>query len=303
MKPLFSVYSRLLETFLAAADEGAFSAAAVRLGLTQSAVTKQIRKLEGELGVELFDRTRRPLVLTEEGVVLRREALSCRERLFAAAEDLRRGSFLKPQIRIGAIDLLTRWLIPELVKNLLPLASGITATTGTSPQLLESLQKRDIDLAFVTGAFSEVQGVARALIYEDDAVVVLPAALAAQKKGPWSWDDLRFCGLPLIRFVREGGGGRLNESFISTLGFDFPQRIEVDNNSTMLSLVEKGVGWALVVSSVFRQYPDDNGRLYVQRLPDAQLKHAIYLISREREMPETVEAVAAEARKIALKVA
>jgi len=71
----------------------------------------------------------------------------------------------------------------------------------------------------------------------------------------------------------------------------------------MLSLVEKGVGWALVVSSVFRQYPDDHGRLYVQRLPDAQLKHAIYLISREREMPETVEAVAAEARKITLKVA
>lgn len=129
------------------------------------------------------------------------------------------------------------------MKNLLPLASGITATTGTSPQLLESLQKREIDLAFVTGAFSEVQGVARALIYEDDAVIVLPADLAAQKKGPWSWDDLRFCGLPLIRFVREGGGGRLNESFISTLGFDFPQRIEVDNNSTMLSLVEKGVGW------------------------------------------------------------
>ena len=41
----------------------------------------------------------------------------------------------------------------------------------------------------------------------------------------------------------------------------------------------------------------------MQRLPDAQLKHAIYLISREREMPETVEAVAAEARKITLKVA
>ena len=60
----------------------------------------------------------------------------------------------------------------------------ITATTSTSPQLLESLQKREIDLAFVMGAFSEVQGVARALIYEDDAVIVLPADLAAQKKGP-----------------------------------------------------------------------------------------------------------------------
>ena len=112
------------------------------------------------------------------------------------------------------------------MKNLLPLASGITATTSTSPQLLESLQKREIDPSFVTGAFSEVQGVARALIYEDDAVIVLPADLAAQKKGPWSWDDLRFCGLPLIRFVREGGGGRLNESFIfeQELSFDYTSR-------------------------------------------------------------------------------
>ena len=74
----FALCSREIEIFLAAADEGGFSAAAAKLGLTQSAVTKQIQKLERALGMELFDRTRRPMALTEEAIVLRREALECR---------------------------------------------------------------------------------------------------------------------------------------------------------------------------------------------------------------------------------
>lgn len=148
-----ALYSREIEIFLAAADEGGFSAAAVKLGLTQSAVTKQIQKLERALGMELFDRSRRPMALTEEAIVLRREAHECRERLQAAARELQQRSYIKPILRIGAIDLLTNWLLPELIKELLPFASGITALTGTSPQLLESLAKREIDCAFANAHF------------------------------------------------------------------------------------------------------------------------------------------------------
>ena len=239
------------------------------------------------------------MALTEEAIVLRREAHECRERLQAAARELQQRSYIKPILRIGAIDLLTNWLLPELIKELLPFASGITALTGTSPQLLESLAKREIDCAFVTGSFAEVQGVSRTLIFEDEAVIVMPESMAQKHAGRWSWNDLRFCGLPFIRFVREGGGGRLNESFMSTLGFEFPQRIEVDNNATMLSLVEKGVGWGIVVSSVFLQHPEARSRVHVEALPESGFRHGIYLISREREMPQMIERIAGFARKAA----
>ena len=151
----------------------------------------------------------------------------------------------------------------------------------------------------MTGSFAEVQGVSRTLIFEDEAVIVMPESMARKHADGWSWNDLRFCGRPFIRFVREGGGGRLNESFMSTLGFEFPQRIEVDNNATMLSLVEKGVGWGIVVSSVFLQHPEARSRVHVEALPESGFRHGIYLISRECEMPQMIERIAGLARKAA----
>lgn len=58
---------REIETFLAIVEYGTFSRAAERLGYSQSAVTVQMRQLEQELGVRLFDRVPRGAVLTEQG--------------------------------------------------------------------------------------------------------------------------------------------------------------------------------------------------------------------------------------------
>jgi LysR family transcriptional regulator, cyn operon transcriptional activator len=72
-----------LRYFLAAADRGSFSAAAESLLMAQPSLSDQIRKLEAELGVALFTRAGRRLVLTEAGRMLRPHA----ERTLAAAEE------------------------------------------------------------------------------------------------------------------------------------------------------------------------------------------------------------------------
>ena len=56
-----------LKTFIAVVRYGGFSAAGSHIGLTQSAVSSQIQRLEESLGLELFDRTRRSAVLNEAG--------------------------------------------------------------------------------------------------------------------------------------------------------------------------------------------------------------------------------------------
>ncbi len=61
---------RQLKTLLAVADAGSFAAAAERLGLTQSAVSAQIRNLEADIGAVLFDRSRKPPTLSEAGRAL-----------------------------------------------------------------------------------------------------------------------------------------------------------------------------------------------------------------------------------------
>ena len=56
---------RELRTLIAIAQDGTFSAAGARLGLTQSAVSAQMQKLEQALGVPLFERTKRPAILND----------------------------------------------------------------------------------------------------------------------------------------------------------------------------------------------------------------------------------------------
>lgn len=73
-------FNESLNAFLAVAAERSFSAAAKKLGVTQSAVTKAVARLEKELEVELFDRGCRPVMLTEEAMLLLKDVLACQHR-------------------------------------------------------------------------------------------------------------------------------------------------------------------------------------------------------------------------------
>ena len=95
-----------LRTFIAAADEGSFSAAGRKLRRAQSVVSQTLANLEGQFGVKLFDRTRRRPVLTPQGQVLLTHARTVAgdvDRLKAHARHLAGG--LEPELSI-AVDVL-----------------------------------------------------------------------------------------------------------------------------------------------------------------------------------------------------
>src|ERR1700741_493279 len=95
-----------LRTFIAAADEGSFSAAGRKLRRAQSVVSQTLANLEGQFGVKLFDRTRRHPVLTPQGQVLLAHARPVAgdvDRLKAHARHLAGG--LEPELSI-AVDVM-----------------------------------------------------------------------------------------------------------------------------------------------------------------------------------------------------
>src|SRR5512145_2714275 len=93
---------RQLRTFVAVAEELNFTRAAERLHLAQQAVSKSVRQLEGQLGVELLERTTREVHLTEAGAALLesgREALAAADAAFSRARDV--GLGLSGTVRVG----------------------------------------------------------------------------------------------------------------------------------------------------------------------------------------------------------
>ena len=84
--------SSYLDAFIAAADEGSFSAAARRLGLTPAAVSKSVAQLEARLGVRLFQRSTRSLALTTDGERLHAQVRLPWSEIGDALTDLRRGA-------------------------------------------------------------------------------------------------------------------------------------------------------------------------------------------------------------------
>ena len=136
-----------LKVFHAAAEAGSFTHAGERLGLSQSAVSRQVSALEGELGVSLFHRHARGLILTEQGELLYRTAHEVFMKLEAARTKLtdsreRPNGELKVSTTPG---IGIHWLLPRL-GEFLDLYPDIHITLITTDEELD-LAMREADVA------------------------------------------------------------------------------------------------------------------------------------------------------------
>src|ERR1700722_8541100 len=108
---------RHLRYFVAVAEEQNVTRAAARLRVSQPPLSRQIRDLEEELGVELFKRTAKSLELTEAGKIFLNEARSVLMRVEAAVQTVRAlGSGAPGQVRVGYAPSLTVEVLPKALK-------------------------------------------------------------------------------------------------------------------------------------------------------------------------------------------
>ena len=115
---------RELKTFLAVARHGTFAAAGLHIGLTQSAVSAQIRNLENALGIRLFDRTGRQATLNAAGqraLPMAQEMLAIFSRM--AVDDA--VSEFRGELKIGAVATAQTGLLPQALLRLRQQAPGL----------------------------------------------------------------------------------------------------------------------------------------------------------------------------------
>ena len=232
-----------LKTFIAVCKHGTFAAAGDRIGLTQSAVSSQIKRLEEALGFELFDRTGRSATLNVAGqTTLPRVEEICA--LFAKLGELPEDNATRGLLRIGSIasaqpTLLARAL--EKLRKAFPLVR-VHVTPGVSMRLMDELDAGKIDAAVtIRPPFGMPPDLTWQALIHEPYVLVVPKA-APQTR---DWRTL-IQEQPFLRYDRASFGGRMVEGFLRREGISVNEAIEVDEIPGLIHLASKGLGVAIV---------------------------------------------------------
>jgi DNA-binding transcriptional LysR family regulator len=168
---------RHLRYFVAVAEELHFRKAAERLHVAQPAVSEQIRKLEQELGVTLFNRTQRSVALTGAGTALLQEARHVLRHADVAQQAARNaGDRATTRVRIGYLPDSLPASVPRALRNLSVSAPSVEVdlTTGLSLRLIEDLRSARLD-AVITTLPAPTNGLRVTPLGEQGAVIALPA--------------------------------------------------------------------------------------------------------------------------------
>lgn len=250
-----------LRYFLAATEEEHFGRAARRLGITQPPLSRQIRALERELGVELFVRVGRGVRLTKAGQVLGREARA----ILSRADEAER---VMAELAQRDSDTLTIGFVPSTIHGGFPVAvlqafrrwrPDGTATLSPMPSVPQWSALRDghIDVGFVyhlpestdwsfcaRHVWSEPLQLALPADHELAALDEIPAKLLSRVPFVWfprAWAPLFYDSVA---------------ASLSAAGAELDVVQEAEANSTRLALVSGGVGATLSIASTRHVVPD-----------------------------------------------
>ncbi len=232
---------KTLYTLITIADRGSFAEAAVALGLSLPAVSMQMRGLEEELGTSLFDRSRRPPVLTDSGLALTHRARELIAHWESMSEALKRdasGGLLK----LGSVHTCVSGVLPLALRHM-QLAGhrvDIHLSTGLSHDLEQAVFHRQLDAALVTEPGSPREDL-EFFPFVDETLVVI----THQSTGTGT-DQEVLEQTPYIRFNRAARVGNLIQQEIVRRHITLRSVMEIDTLEGVVAMVANGLGSSVI---------------------------------------------------------
>lgn len=234
---------RALRTLVAIVRQGTFAGAAKSVGLTQSAVSLQVKALEEEFRVQLFDRSRRQPVLTEAGRILlarAEELLALYDRIPDALSD---EQALAGRLRLGAIQTALAGPVPDALVRLRREQPRlhVHVAAGMSAELAQRVADGDLDAAVATEPVRpHPPGLVWSPLYEDRFWLLAPP----EQEGRDPRDLLR--EVPFIRFDAKAWAGRMIARELRRLGLEVRDEMVLDSQEVIVRMVISGLGAAIV---------------------------------------------------------
>lgn len=288
---------KTLRYFVAIADAGSFTAAASAVAIAQPALTRQLRDLEAELGVQLLQRGPRGVRLTQAGATLYESA----RRMLAEAARVRQqlggeGATGDLSAVLGVSPTLARILLPGVFERCHHGLAGVHlgVREAFTPQLMEGLERGLVDMAVVTNPEPH-----RSLTLEP--LLVEPFALIspASRKLPPVVELSTLARVPLIMTKLHRG---IVDRMLAPLSARIQVDAEIDSVDAIYELVLRGRWSTVMPVSVFNQPRPASVRL--SEISGVQLNRMLVLATRvERAQSPAIaivgDVVRAEAAKLA----
>jgi len=273
-----------LSVFSAVARRLSFSRAAEALHLSQPAVSKHIRQLEAELGVQLLHRRGNHVELTDAGRLVadyaQRVSVLTEEvrRVLGELEGLQRG-----YLRVGASTTPGLYLLPQVLARFQEKYPGVevTLTIANSADITRQVMSGQVDLGFV-GAPTETPGLQVRPFAEDEIVLIVPPghSLAQQQ----TFTPGLLANETLI--LREAGSGtqQIAQSHLSELGVKPRRVMELAGCEAVKRAVAAGLGVAFVSRHAI-ELEMAQQLVSVPDIPELRFMRPLFILTRKDARP------------------
>lgn len=242
---------KTLYTLIAIADRGSFAEAGNSIGLSLSAVSMQMRALEEELGVSIFDRSRRPPILTDAGLGLVHRARDLIAHWESMSASLNKGSAVG-LLKLGSVHTCVSGVLPLALRHLQKSGNGLEVhvTTGLTHDLERAVYHRQLDVAIITEPEMQRSGLEFLPFVEEAFVVIVHKSVNGVS------DQEVLENTPYVRFNRSARVGNLVQEEIVRRKIAVRSAMEIDNLEGVIAMVANGLGASVVPArGVKKEFP------------------------------------------------
>jgi DNA-binding transcriptional LysR family regulator len=284
--------TRSLEVFVAVARAGTMSAAAEQLGMTQPAVSQLISQMETALNIQLFDRSKRPLILTLHGAALvepARAIVSGIERFGQALQWGLGGQM--PLLRIGMLNSFAETIGPSVLTELRRSAAQLTIDSGFSATRMRAVADRELDFVITSDESPLLPGVTMAPILTEPFLIVAPESYEGDPRAIKPLSEK----LDLIRFGRDPFMHSRFDQTLKAWGISPTHHYHLDTHAAVLEMVAAGMGWTILPPLAVYRAITRGDRFRVAPYPEQSMKRVMMVIAREGEGTQIVGVIHAAA--------